>query len=233
MSEIELLEAALGRRVLCDDVLVDTAIPQLFFDHFSRISQRHTIPNTPCNTLDQVSILIGWGIGACNPMLCPIHVFSLLLFFRPRPSWSCKATEDIFICGDQFLTHCSVTQRYAAATRAVWLALLSARAYRMLTGACYPTLRPIPVSLLDLGFDSRFFFCLKAVRLAQLDGNLPWPWSWPRVSDLPPSRRPSRRVAHLSARSSLPTRSPTHSTKRARLQTRALNGGRGDGNRTA
>ena len=135
--------------------------------------------------------------------------------------------------GDQFLTHCSVTQRYAAAIRAVWLALLSARAYRMLTGACYPTLRPIPVSLLDLGFDSRFFFCLKAVRLAQLDGNLPWPWSWPRVSDLPPSRRPSRRVAHLSARSSLPTRSPTHSTKRARLQTRALNGGRGDGNRTA
>ena len=54
---------------------------------------------------------------ACNLMLCPILVYTLTL----TPSLPFPLS------------------------RAVWYALLGAHAYRMLTGACNPMLRPIHV----------------------------------------------------------------------------------------
>ena len=56
----------------------------IILDHFSRISQPHTIPRAPCDMLYLVPVHIGcWLVLAIR---CPIHAF--FLFFSPR---SCTA----------------------------------------------------------------------------------------------------------------------------------------------
>ena len=47
-----------------------------FLAHFSRISQRHAAPHAPY-AVHLSPHAYRMLIGACNPMLCPIHVFLL------------------------------------------------------------------------------------------------------------------------------------------------------------
>jgi len=64
-----------------------TAVRQLrhfLGNHLSRISPLHVIPHVPCDVLHLAPMFIGLLIGACNPMLRPIHVF-LIRHFTAMP----------------------------------------------------------------------------------------------------------------------------------------------------